>query len=211
MLKKIIFILLVSGVVLGCKKNSALTFAIHGTVTDESFNKGLESATVIIYEKPVTSTDYKEIGRTTTDASGNYTLTFPRNRVEGYRVLIQKDYYFDKEYTVAFADLNPKKSIEYNFGTTAYSWVKIHLQNIDEVNSYDDFIYKKTQGRTDCMECCPTGVEQHFYGALDTVFYCITDGNKPFAYFYQLGNTSTLGTNQQNTVAFDTITLTTSY
>jgi hypothetical protein len=211
MLKNGFFILVLMLAFSSCKKDKTLYFSIHGVVTDESFNKGMDNATVIVYEKAIASYDYTEVGRIKTDSDGKYELKFPRNRVEGYRVTIQKDFYFDKSYTIDFASLDPKKSIEYNFGTTAYSWVKIHLQNSGDVNSYDDFIYKKTQGHTDCAACCPTGVETHFYGALDTTFYCLTDGNKPFAYFYQLGNTSTIGTNQQTTIPFDTIVLTTTY
>lgn len=211
MAKSLFFLFIIVFSFSSCKKDKNLNFSIHGTATDESFSKALDNATIIIYEKPIASIDYKEIGRTQTDSEGKYSLKFPRNRVENYRVIVQKDNYFEKEYTVLFASLDPKKSIEFNFETTAYSWVRIHLTNIEDVNDYDDFIYKKTIGKTDCFTCCPSDVEQHFYGALDTVFYCTTDGNKPFAYFYQVGNTTTIGTNQQNTVAFDTITLTTTY
>ena len=208
---KTIFILLFSTIlILGCKKDKDLTFSINGTVLDESFNNGLANATVIIFEKPVASFDLKEIGRVQTDGDGKYSLKFPRNRVESYVVKIQKDFYFDKTYTILFNDLDPKKSIEYNFGTTAYSWVKIHLKNVNEVNAYDDFIYKKTKGKVDCADCCPAE-ELHFYGALDTTFYCISDDNKPFAYYYELRNTTNLGVKEQNTVPFDTITLTTTY
>jgi len=206
-----LFLSLLIFIIFSCKKDGNLQFAINGIVTDESFNTGLAGATVIVYEKPIANFNYQEIGRVTTDSDGKYSLSFPRNRVENYKVVIQKDRYFDKEYQILYSALDPQKSIEYNFGTTAYSWVRIHLKNVDEVNDYDDFIYKKTQGKTDCAACCPTGEELHFYGAIDTVFYCMTDGNKPFAYFYELGNTALIGTMQQNTVAFDTITLETEY
>lgn len=211
MKKNITVLLLFTLLILSCKKNGDLQFSINGIVTDESFSTGLSGATVIVYEKPVANFNYQEIGRTTADSEGKYSILFPRNRVENYKIIIRKDNYFDKEYQILYSALDPKKSIEYNFGTTAYSWVKIHLKNVNEINDYDGFIYKKTQGKTDCETCCPTGEEIHLYGNADTIFYCMTDGNKPFAYFYELQNTSTIGTVQQNTVAFDTITLVTEY
>lgn len=193
-----------------CDKDKNLSFSIHGVISDNSLNKGLDNATVIVYEKAVASLTFNEIGRTKTDASGNYTLKFPRNRVESYKVLIQKDFYFDKEETIAFSSLDPKKSIEYNYGTTAYSWVKVLLTNTNDVNDFDDFLYKVTKGRTGCQTCA-TNEEKHFYGALDTTFYYLTDGNKPFAYYFALSNTTTLGNNEQTTVPFDTIVMVTSY
>lgn len=210
MLKNIFILLFTVTLIVACKKDKNLTFSINGTVFDESFNKGLADATIIVYEKPIGSFDLKEIGRTKSDGSGHYALDFTRNRVESYVVKIQKDFYFDKSYSILFNTLDPKKSIEYNFETTAYSWVKIHLKNSDEVNSYDDFIYRKTKGKVDCPDCCPSE-EFHFYGALDTTFYCLSDGNKPFAYYYELSNTTNLGVKEQNTIPFDTITLTTLY
>lgn len=210
-MKQILSFVLLITILLACKKdNDQLQFSIHGKVTDDSFQTSLSNATVTIMEKGVGSYWLKNIGTTTTDSEGNYTLKFPRNRAELYQVHVVKDNYFEEIYTINFSDLDPKESKMYNFKTTAFSWVKVHLKNTETINDYDQFIYRKTIGRTNCETCC-SNEDQVFYGALDTVIYCKTDGNKPFAYYYQLSNTSTLGTIQQNTVAFDTIELYTNY
>src|SRR5690554_5055541 len=134
-MKKFFFLLLISLNLYACKKEQSLSFKIHGSIQDESLHQPLENATVIIYEKAIGSSNLSEIGRTTTDENGDYQVEFPRNRVENYLVTIQKDRYFESSHTVLFSELDPKESKEYNFSTTAHSWVKIVLKNVDEVNS----------------------------------------------------------------------------
>lgn len=192
-------------------KPKGVTYSIKGTVFDASFNQSFADGKVQLFEKSVTGFAYKEVATVYTTSEGEFKITFPRNRVLDYKIVITKDDYFQGEFIILPNELIPNDDYQQTFSMYAHAWVKIHLQNVDEVNSYDDLIYKKLTGKEDCVACCPNGETQHFYGANDTTFYCMAEGGKPFSYYYELSNTAFMGNEQVIAVPLDTVTLETLY
>jgi len=189
----------------GCKKESSGQFSVHGFVTDESLNQPLVNATIYVQEKALGKFEYETIASTKTDANGKYSISFSRDKVENYQLVVQKDNYFDSKQVILFQDLDPKTSKEYNLSTTSYSWVRVHLLNVDPVLT-DHLLYQKTKGRTGCIDCCEND-EKDFIGELDTTFNCLTDGGKPYAFYYEVNNSQMIGTKDTVTTPLDTVTL----
>ena len=89
-----------------------------------------------------------------------------------------------------------------NFSTTAKSWARIILKN-DNPSAADILSYIKQQGKVNCAECCPAS-QQMFNGDIDTVFYCINDGNTVYSFLYSIIGTGNASVKSATTIAFDT-------
>lgn len=209
-MRNLFFLLMIILVLSSCKKKDANSYIIEGVVNDESLNGVLANASITLLERKAGDFNYVELTSTTSDSEGKYKLSFQRNRVTDYKVVLKKDKYLSRESLILPQNLTLGKSNEFNWSMAAISWVKIHLQNVDTVNNYDEFIYQKIDGSTDCEGCCPN-IELHFYGALDTTFFCVAEGNRSFSYYYELRNSTTLGNEQKITIPFDTISFETTY
>lgn len=188
-------------VVLSCKKKDA-AFEINGIVTDNTFSQPLQGATIKLYQIPVGSTDEKLIGTYTSDAQGNFSFSFPREKMEKYILRITKNLYFSKEETIYFSELRLDEPYQRNSSTTAMSWAKLTFHNLNPQGA-DHLQYIKQSGKVNCPECCPSDY-QEYYGALDTSIYCINDGNTNYSYLYWVLGTSNQGNQTVYTTAFDT-------
>ena len=90
---QIIFLLALSA----CKKETP-NFTIKGVIEDNSFDKGLNNATLELYEIEVGSKQSTFVSSTKTDVNGNYSFNFPRNKIEKYLISISKENYFTTEH-----------------------------------------------------------------------------------------------------------------
>ena len=206
-MKLFILIVTMSFMVLSCKKGKA-DFTLKGVITDLSFNSGLSGATIKLYEVEAGGGAINLIG-TTNVSDGNYSFTFPRNKVESYQLIVEKQNYFDFNETVYFADLTISEDNIRNFSITAKSWVNLHFVNTNP-SPTDQLQYIRTQGKKDCEECCPTN-NQMLTGAVDTNIYCINDGNTIYSYDYWVIGMGINGTKSITTIPFDTVELLLNY
>ncbi|MEY4603086.1 MAG: hypothetical protein RIT43_378 [Bacteroidota bacterium] len=196
---KTIFLLIL--LLISCSKKKA-EFTITGTVADNTFSQNLTNATVKLYQVPVGSTDEVLIGTATTDLQGNFSFTFPRDKMEKYILRVSKNLYFDVEETIFFSELALDKPYVRNVATTAKSWAKLTFHNLNPQVA-DHLQYIKQNGKVNCLDCCPA-TYQDYYGALDTSIYCINDGNTNYSYLYWVLGTPAQGTQTVFTTAFDT-------
>lgn len=210
-LNNILFVLLGVFILSSCKPKG-VEYTINGTVNDASFNEAAKLVKVFLYERATTGFTYSLIEETTTDAIGNFSFTFPRKRALDYKIVLQKEEYFDNEMILTINDLKPNDAIQQNFSIYAHAWVKVRLKNESSANSYDDFIYKKITGNDDCEACCPNNEIQHFYGEnVDTTFYCMVEGGQKFSYYYELSNSAFLGNEEVISIPLDTVSVETIY
>jgi hypothetical protein len=185
-----------------CKKGVA-DFTLKGVITDATFNKNLEGASLSFYKVPVGSVQPILVTTLTTGSDGAYSLFFPRESIEKYILRITKDGYFEQEKTIYFSELTTDGENTRNYSTTAKSWVKlrfVHTINPQPTNQLQITIQ---QGKENCTECCAHG-KRDFYGIVDTTIYCINDANTTYSYLYFLLGTSTSGTKSITTPPFDT-------
>lgn len=186
--------------VAGCKKKD-ITYTVEGVITDSSFNQPLNGATVTLYQVPIggtTPTDVLATAQTGND--GKYHFEFKRDRVEKYIIKIEKNNYFPVTHTFYQDDMSTKETNYYTHTTTAKAWAALHFVNTDPDQ---DLKFQRQTGKSGCEECCE-GSPQFLYGAVDTVIYCINDGNYDYGYYYWVLNTAINGPESTNTTAFDT-------
>lgn len=198
---KYVLVLIVISLLFSCKKSSG-EFTLKGTVTDNTFNKGLAGATIELYKVPVASNNKVFVSSKVLGSDGNYSFTFPREQVEKYIIQIKKDLYFPIESMIYYSAFELGKETIRNYSTDAKSWVELRFLN-NNPNSSDHFRYTKQDGYSGCSSCCPS-TEQNFYGALDTSFYCLNKGNTNYSIYYWVIGTSNQGLEKVTSTPFDT-------
>lgn len=200
-MKKILIIALAISLLSSCKKGKA-DFTITGTITNTSLNSGLSGATVTLHEIPAGSVSSELIGTTTTNLSGVYSFSFPRNQSESYTITCVKSNHFSIEESINFSDLSINEDNVINYSTTAKSWVKLRFLNSTPSGS-DVLNFTRTAGKSDCDACC-TSTETSLINVLDTNIYCINDGNSIYSYNYIHQGTTNFGEMSVVTASYDT-------
>ena len=200
-MKKKLFILVLIAFTYSCEKGTG-NFVLKGKVSDLTFNTGLEDAEMKIYKVPIGTTSEQLIETIVLSTDGNYNISFPREKMEKYVVKITKQNYFSMEESIFYSELSLEDENIRNFSTEAKSWAAIRIINNSPTNN-DHLRYIKQAGYQGYAECCPS-VEQNYYGALDTTFYCVNKGNTLYSIYYWIVNTNNQGLKEATTVAFDT-------
>jgi hypothetical protein len=200
-MERLIFLFCLLLGLFSCKKGAG-SFVFTGTITDMTFNQGLEGAEIELYKVPIGTSDEIFVKNITLSSNGTYKFEVPRERMERYILRVQKDLYFPIEKEVYFSELSIQSDNIFNLSTKAMSWAKIHFKNLNP-SPTDHFRYIKQEGFAACESCCPS-TTQDFYGELDTTFYCLNNGNTTYSLFYWEMNTANNGQKSTNTTAFDT-------
>jgi len=194
-------VLCLSYMLIGCEKGTG-EFQIKGTVTDNTFNQVLEGATASLYKVPIGTSDELLVKSVVLSSNGTYEFVVPREKMERYILRVNKDLYFPIEENIYYSSLSITDPNVFNLSTNAKSWAKIHFKNLNP-SLVDHFRYIKQEGLAACLSCCPI-TAQDFYGALDTTFYCLNNGNTNYSIFYWELNTPNSGQEATYTPAFDT-------
>jgi hypothetical protein len=185
----------------GCKKGAG-EFVIKGTITDVTFDTGLNGATIELYKVPVASNNEFLVESKTLGTDGSYSFTVPREKMEKYLIRVNKNLYFPIESSIYYSTLNVESDNIRNFSTNAKSWVELKFLNNNPVPN-DHLRYIKQQGYSGCMECCPI-TEQDYYGAVDTSIYCVNPGNTVYSIYYWIIGSNNQGLLEATTTPFDT-------
>ena len=207
-MKVLYSVFLLSILLISCKKGKT-EFTLTGSISDNTFSQNHDGAVIKLYEVEAGGSITNLLETATLGNDGSYSFTFPRNKVESYTVVVTKDNYFTIDESIPFSSMTISSDNVRDFGTTAKSWAKIRLINSSPLGS-DHLQITKQTGKSDCTECCDNNVID-FYGAIDTTYYCINDGNTIYSYFYSVLGTPAQGILSANTVAFDTIQISLTY
>lgn len=200
-MKSIFYLLITTSFLLSCHKGKA-DFTLKGTVTDSTFDQPLSGGTLKLYEVEAGGSSQSLLGTTTLGTDGSYTFTFPRNKVETYIIEVSKGNYFGIHEVIPFSSLTIEDDNIRDLSTTAMSWAKITLLNVNP-QAGDHLAITKQVGKDGCEDCCSTS-QLDFYGAVDTSYYCANDGNTLYKFLYQVVGTGLQGFKSATTVAFDT-------
>lgn len=190
-----------------CTKGKA-DFTIKGTIQDATFSAPLANASVKLYATEAGSTNVDQLASATLDAQGNFEFVVPRDKIETYYLEVTKDNYFQIYESIPFADLSVEDDNIYNLSTTAKGWVQFHINHPGGAAG-DELEYARQEGKINCAECCPGG-SQFFYGAVDSTFYCVNDGNAVYSGYYWASSGGS-GPIWVETPPFDTVLVTITY
>lgn len=199
--QKLILLIILGVSLLSCKKGKA-DFTIKGTINDNTFGVNLTNCSIKLYEVEAGGSKTNLIG-TATSSDGTYSFTFPRNAAESYILQVDKNNYFSLNESILFSSLTVEEDNTRNFSTTAKAWAALHFVNQAPNAVTDKVLFTKQLGKTNCSECCPSE-QQSVDGIVDTIIYCINDGNTVYSYLYFDEANGVSGTKSAVTVAFDT-------
>jgi hypothetical protein len=203
-MKQLIFFVLLGLVFTACEKGTG-NFVLEGKITDATFNTGLSGATLKLYKTPIGTTSSILVETLTLPTEGTYSLTFPREKMEKYTLVVNKNNYFEIEQDVYYSELSIEENNIRNYSTKAKAWVKLRFKNNSPMSG-DHLRYIKQAGLQGCETCCPN-TEQIYYGALDLTFTCVNRGNQPYSFYYWVVNTANQGLKEVVTTPFDTVNL----
>ncbi|MBM3164002.1 MAG: carboxypeptidase regulatory-like domain-containing protein [Bacteroidetes bacterium] len=207
-MKRFLWFVIWCSALLACKKTSG-TFTLEGQLIDDSFQQGLSGAVVELYTVYVGSNQLSYLATCTTGEDGKYQFSFPRTRSDKYVLKVTKSMYFQQAIDILYKDLTLEHTNVVDVHCSAKSWIKLRILNTNP-NPGDHMQFIRQLGKSNCEECCEGGV-QHFYGATDTILYCINDGNFPYSIEFAVYNTNNSGILSEITVPFDTTTLNLTY
>ena len=205
---KIIIVLLLLPLVFSCKKGTG-NFIIKGKITDETFSTGLDGAIIKLYKVPVASSSRILVESFTLQNDGNYSFTFPRERMEKFIVVVEKNLYFKLEKEIFYASFTVNEPLICNYGTKAKAWVELRFVNA-VVQQSDHFRYIKQDGLVGCEDCC-SNTEENIYANPYFSKICINNANEIYSILYWNIGTFQQGYSEVLTVPFDTTLLLINY
>ena len=205
---KIILVLLLLPLVFSCKKGTG-NFIIKGEIADETFSTSLDGAIIKLYKVPVASSSRILVESFSIQEDGNYSFTFPRERMEKYILVIEKNLYFKLEKEIYYSDLTVNEPLIRNYGTKAKSWVELRFVNA-VVQPSDHFRFIKQDGLVGCDECC-SNTEENIYANPYFSKICINNANELYSILYWNIGTFQQGYSEVLTVPFDTTLLLINY
>ncbi len=186
---------------LSCKKKEG-NFTLSGTITDKSFNTGLNEATISLYQVKATNNSLIFISSSTLDTDGKYSFVFKREMMDKYILKISKPNYINLEETIPFSSLDIENENIRNYSTSAKSWVRLKFFNLNPSDT-DQLEFRKQNGNSNCEECLDTS-KVTLFGSVDTSLIYLNDGNTPFSYLYSEIGTNNTGIKSAVTIPFDT-------
>ena len=205
---KIILVLLLFPLVVSCKKGTG-NFIIKGKITDETYSTGLDGAIIKLYKVPVASSSRILVESFTLQEDGNYSFTFPRERMEKFIVVVEKNLYFKLEKEIFYASFTVNEPLICNYGTKAKAWVELRFVNA-VVQPSDHFRYIKQDGLVGCEDCC-ANTEENIYANPYFSKICINNANELYSILYWNIGTFQQGYSEVLTVPFDTTLLLINY
>lgn len=163
-----------------CKKDKN-KIEINGRVYDPNSGTYLANATVTISSSRISSgfynSNYSDITSAVTDANGNFTLEFEREKSSGYRFFIRKDKYFDVITDVPDADIVPGTIYTPTFELLPEGFIRLHVKNNQPWNSADFVAFSYNSGNISCYQCCNSVINKGYGMTFDTTTFCKTSGN----------------------------------
>ena len=205
-MKKLLAITALIALSIGCKKKD-IAYDITGTVIDgTNGNAALSGVTVQLYSTPSGGGTQTYISQQTTASDGTYSFHIERERVESYTLVFNKTNFFDHQQNFTYDDASNSNSSAFNATLYSKGWVRLRFVTADANSTLS---ITRHAGKTDCDECC--GSTFSFSGVTDTTFYCINNGNSPYAYYWFRNGGATHGDTSIVTPAGDTATLLLNY
>ncbi len=189
-----------------CEKGKA-NFVLKGTISDVTFSKKLDGATISLYQIIVGTSEEIFVASQTIGSDGNYSFTFPRDNMEKYILRITKENYFPLDQTIYFSSLSLNADNIRDYSTTAKAWVKLNFIN-DPNFGGNQLEYTIQQGKENVDGSCQHGT---YTINTSTSYYCINDGNQLYSYLYFAFGPNDTGVKSVITTPFDTTELTLTY
>jgi len=182
-------------------------YTFKGKVIEDQNGSALSGAEIEFFQKPfstqVVTSNFESVGSTTTDANGNYEITFERTKVTEFKLEIEKPNYFYQEISIGSGDVSSENDNIVDIEMEAESFIKFKIQNTGTAASTDNLNLLLLNPKTDC-DGCPESDSYFYEGIVDTTVVFPTDAGRYYNFTYiHLGVTS--ATDSVYIPPFDTV------
>ena len=220
-MKKYLIMIFCCWLILGqmsCEKEEQ-NITVEGKVKNTNTGNGIPDATVILDNKPVSSSvynaGYQKLASTTSSSDGSYELNYKKERSSDYRITVRKDAYinFRKEY--APDKFESKEKINMTFDIASKGYIKTEITNVSSYNDDDHFFIRFLDaGDGQCTDCCPSAYIHGYGQYFDTIIVCAAPAEDYYRYEYNVtinNSTSLYGPDSIYVKPFDTTKITIDY
>ena len=207
------FLLLVSIFFIQCKKkNETEPVTFSGNVSDNVQGIPVANATVKIKlqqsaSNSVFNSGFNTVATTTTDGSGNYSVTFTPENPITYKVIVEKNLYYAKEVEISSDVVTSGSNTVTNFAINPIGWFKINIKNTNPTDAGDNILYQTTTETNGCSSCC-NNLPINLNGMnVDTSFLCqrVANPTISFSWFVTKNGTTTSFSNSISSIVGDTV------
>jgi hypothetical protein len=178
----LIFLITATSVYFNACKKDKNKITINGKVYDPNSKSYVSNASVTISSSRISSgfynSNYTDIDNTLTDANGNFSFEFNKEKSGGYRFYVNKDKYFEITADIPDDDIVPGTPYTPVFNLYSEAYLKLHVKNSAPWNNDDFIAYYYTQGYLDCFECCSEHTNTGTGMLYDSTFRCKTYGSQ---------------------------------
>ena len=172
--------ILLSTVLVSCKKKERVDIEINGNITDKSNSAGVSGASVTLQVQEIQSGTFNSgfniIEKVNTSSNGSYNFVFERRNASAYRLLVSASGYFSDETDINPDALNLNETNTRDIQLTPESWLKINIHNTNPFDANDLVSFQITSGAYNCGNACCNGDEIQLGGDVDTTIYCLNSG-----------------------------------
>jgi hypothetical protein len=162
------------------KKNDTVKFT--GTVTSPNEQSPVADAFIELQCQEISNStwnaNYSTVVYGSTDANGAFSFSFKSTRAAAFRVVINKDNYYE------FAEEIDPDNLEGGDGYSAYyciypkAWLKLHIKNTSPYDAADYFDYKLLNGTLTGAGCCGDSLHSFAGITIDTLSKCSVTGHQ---------------------------------
>ncbi len=171
-----------------CKKKNDGQIDISGIVTDGIQQVALSNVEVNIYVKEVTSgtysNSYKLLGTTTTNSSGQYSLSFNYRTAIQYKIEMIKDGYYINEVEINPDDLSVEENNTQNLIVYPQSYLNLNITNATPDDLQDEILFSFINTDLSCPNCCVNSAISLQGMDVDTLINCNLYGGQYISYQY---------------------------
>ncbi|UKN02150.1 hypothetical protein K6119_01290 [Paracrocinitomix mangrovi] len=148
--------ILIMLILASCKKDP-IQYTFEGNVNYIPDQQALSGVAVEVSQKlfnnSVSSSNFSFAGSSTTDASGNYSISFARDKATEFKVIFKKDGYYKEEILLYSTNVTADHPNVVDTGMDAQSWVQFHVQNAVPSSQTDEIKLVFYTYRTGCENC----------------------------------------------------------
>lgn len=202
-----------------CKKNEEpepVTFS--GQINDPVQGIPVANATVKIAlqqsaNNNVINTGFVVMASTTTDANGNYSITFSPENPVTYRLIVEKNLYFGQQTDYSHNAIATGSNTTTNFNINPVGWFKVNIKNVNPVDNDDVILFQNTSENNGCATCCSNTAVSFTGMNVDTYILCqrVAHPNITYSWFVtKNGNLTTFNSSTSGIVG-DTAVVTINY
>lgn len=212
MTQRYLILILVVIFFISCKKEP-IQYTFGGTVTESPNHNALSNVLVKVeqrvYNGNVAASIFSSGGQSSTDALGNFEISFEREKVVEFKISFSKAGYFTEDYLINSGDVKTDETKIMNAELDPESYIKFHLNNLSGMTT-DIFTMIHYNFKTDC-DGCSTNDFHYYEGIVDTTFIIKTNGNIYTKYSYKNPGGAVFIQDSVFTIPFDTVDVNINY